>query len=79
VQFATTAGSCELSGLFQLKGNKLVVSEKDAELTEQNCSMEIEIKPDAFLFHDPDDSCKRYYCGRNQNIDGVSYGRRGRK
>ena len=79
VQFATTAGSCQLSGLFQLKGNKLVVSDKDAELVEQTCAMEIEITSDAFLFRDPNDSCKRYYCGQNQNINGESYPRRGPK
>ncbi len=79
VQFATTPGTCELSGLFQLKDKRLVVSEKDAELAAQSCVMEIEITPEAFLFRDPNNSCQRDHCGRNQNIDGESYPRRRRK
>ena len=76
VQFATTAGTCELSGLFQLKDRRLIVSDKDADLVAQGCAMEIEITPDAFHFRDPNSSCQRDHCGRNQNIDGETYPRR---
>jgi hypothetical protein len=79
VQFATTAGTCELSGLFRLQDKKLVVSEKDAALAEQSCVMEIEITPEAFKFRDPNYSCQRYYCGKNQRIDGEAYPRHRRK
>ena len=76
VQFASTPGTCELSGLFQLRDTKLVVSQKDTELAAQSCAMEIEITPDAFLFRDPKRSCEKYYCGRNQSIEGETYPRR---
>lgn len=79
VQFATTVGSCELSGTFQLKGKRLIVSDKDAELTAQKCAMEIEITSKAFYFRDPNNSCQKNHCGKNQNIDGESYPRHQQK
>lgn len=76
VQFATTAGQCELAGVFELKGSKLLVSDLDAGLKAEGCVMEIEIMPHEFKFHDPTNSCAREHCGRNQSIDGAVFPRR---
>ncbi|WP_411880138.1 hypothetical protein [Polaromonas sp. YR568] len=74
-QFATTAGTCDLSGLFRLENNTLLVSESDKELKEEGCAMQIQITPKEFKFSDPANSCSARHCGRNQNINGEVFPR----
>jgi hypothetical protein len=78
-QFATTVGTCDLSGIFQLKKNILVVSENDGALKEEGCAMQIEITRDEFKFRDSTNSCRTMHCGRNQGIDGDGFSRRRKK
>jgi hypothetical protein len=74
-QFSTTAGTCDLSGVFRLEKNTLLVSESDKDLTEEQCVMQIQVTPKEFKFNDPTHSCSAKHCGRNQNIDGETFPR----
>jgi hypothetical protein len=74
-EFATTAGTCDLSGVFRLERTTLLVSESDKELMEEGCAMQIQITPKEFKFSDPANSCSAKHCGRNQNIDGKVFPR----
>jgi len=75
VQFASRAGSCNLSGLFQLEGGTLVVSEADTNLAKEGCKMQIEIQPNAFLFRDQMNTCSEAHCVFT-NIDGETFPRK---